>query len=577
MQLDHELISAEDRAHLQEFARRVASAREQFIAEWIVAWIEATPPRSDVDPQAYAQLITHIVETQATTQLEAMQQGDFQRIYVHQYEHHRLVARGQVGAGALMLSDLRDIHRLSRIAQAVFRRWIERVFAGDEARMVRVLLAQERLGAQMAQIVSEAHSEVGESHLRHVTARLRDALELSQRLASLTQALVQSLDTGPVLELAMQCAMQLLRTDGAAVMLPDADDTMLEIHSLTGADLERIQQRVRIADSAAGWVYRNNTALHWDRVRDPALMANIDRIQDNGVARAVMIVPLRMHGTPIGTMAVGSNRERSFTDSEAGVLQTLADYAAIAFTNARSHAALREAKEQAEAADRAKSEFIAAVSHEIRSPLNAMLGYVSILREEWPPELGSDLRHFLDRVDAVAQSTHRLTDDLLESARLETGKLKLEIGEVPVAPLMEEGVETLRVLVGERPIAIELELRDRALAAIADPHRVRQILVNLTTNAAKFTERGSVTLEAEGDADNGVILLRVRDTGIGISPNDLSHLFELFYRGGGEDVAAGAGIGLFLSRELARRMGGDIRAESELGVGTCFTLSLPAA
>lgn len=296
------------------------------------------------------------------------------------------------------------------------------------------------------------------------------------------------------------------------------------------------------------------------RMGNPIVVRWIHRLFAEDPARAVRVelAQERLGGT-LATLL-----SDAYSDEREGSLQA-----------ARER--LQRALGEAERANEAKSQFVAAVSHEIRSPLNSLLGYVQLMREETFGPVTDEQAATLVRLEAIAHSTLRLTDDLLEHSRIEAGKLPVRIETIPLEPLISELRDTGRLLVEGRALHFHVTVSSDATAVQADPDRLRQILMNLLGNAAKFTTAGSVRLTIARATQTAMIEFSVRDTGAGISAHDLPRIFDLFYRADQSSKVGGAGIGLFLSRELATLMGGQLAAESELGKGSTFTLSLPAA
>ena len=232
-----------------------------------------------------------------------------------------------------------------------------------------------------------------------------------------------------------------------------------------------------------------------------------------------------------------------------------------------------EAERRALAASQAKSQFLANMSHELRTPLNAITGYTQLVREELPPE-AADLDPDLGRVDDAAKHLLALIDDVLDLSRIEADQLHLTMDTVDLREVVDDAV----------PLVPEASTSDRALtiavpsmAVRADRDRLRQVLVNLLSNATKFTPSGEVTLGAERRGDR--VRLWVEDTGIGIAPDVLPHVFERFHQADGSYTRRheGTGLGLAICRELVERMGGSIAVESTVGSGSTFTVQLPAA
>jgi signal transduction histidine kinase len=575
MMLPYDTLTAEDRDLLQEFAQRMRPHRDAIVSEWVEAVARAfTPP--DADRGAYRQMLVHFVGLSLGSYIEYIGAGDFEAMYRFQYESNREGVRHQLGEGAMPLYNPREVHLTMRAAQPVVSRWIERLYAGDSDRVLRVHLAQERLGSQLALLLSEAYSDEREAQLREVSEHLRRTLTVAERLSTVGQAIVRSLDAEPVLDLALRTAIQLLHADGGGICVANRDGTGLQFRRMIGADQRDLGRIVDVGHSLNGWVYRMNRPARSFRVLPEADQLRVaEGLRARGVG-AALIVPLRGPHRPIGTLGISCHAKRRFSDEDEQVLQSLADYVAIALENARTHADMRDALRSAERANHAKSEFVAAVSHEVRAPLSAILGYVQFLREGAFGPLSPEQLETVARLETITQTTVRLTSDLLEHARIEAGRLPVSIEPVALPPLFDELRGTLGVLIGQRPIRFETQIASGAERVRADPVRLRQILTNLLTNAAKFTPQGTIALTAARTVPDQVAL-SVRDSGVGIHPQDLPRIFELFYRAEQHADVGGSGIGLFLSQQLARLMNGQLTVESQLGRGSAFTLTLPAA
>jgi signal transduction histidine kinase len=244
-------------------------------------------------------------------------------------------------------------------------------------------------------------------------------------------------------------------------------------------------------------------------------------------------------------------------------------------------AELRRATVQAERASTAKAEFVASMSHELRAPLNAVIGYSELLLEEAADEQDDQSIADLEKIHSAGHHLLKLVNEVLDLSKIEAGKMELALDEVSVGELLETLVERERARADAKGISLTLQLGDGVGTARWDPQRVGQAVSQILDNAVKFTAEGGVTVKARrvGDGLDAEIVIDVEDTGVGISPTMLPKLFEKFTVAHDSSASkyGDAGLGLSLSRSLCRLMGGEISVRSELGRGSCFKLRLPAA
>lgn len=234
---------------------------------------------------------------------------------------------------------------------------------------------------------------------------------------------------------------------------------------------------------------------------------------------------------------------------------------------------LETAKLIAETANRTKSEFLANMNHELRTPLTAIIGFYSVLLEKVFGSLNDKQEQYVKGINKCGYQQLNLINDLLDLAKIEAGREELDIVTLSVEPICQDCLVVIREQAIACGLDLLLEIAPDVIICNADERRLRQILLNLVSNAVKFTECGFVKLKVE--KKSGFINFAVIDTGIGIAPEDQEKLFQTFQQVGSDRQRQGTGLGLALSRNLARLHGGDITLESELGKGSNFTLLLP--
>jgi PAS domain S-box-containing protein len=237
---------------------------------------------------------------------------------------------------------------------------------------------------------------------------------------------------------------------------------------------------------------------------------------------------------------------------------------------------LLRARRDAEAANSAKSQFLASMSHELRTPLNAIIGYSEMLQEEVADLGQSQLTEDLAKIHTAGRHLLALINDILDLSKIEAGKMQLYVETFAIGPMLDDVITTVRPLVAKRENRLEVHRPDNLGTMDADLTKVRQILLNLLSNACKFTERGTIALGA--DRDGAHVVFTVCDTGIGMTADQMDRLFEAFAQAEASTTAkyGGTGLGLAITKRFANLMGGDVQVESAPGQGCCFTVRLPA-
>jgi signal transduction histidine kinase len=521
-------------------------------------------------------------------------------------ERQRLL--GVVAAALLAVPLLREGEAIG--ALYLLRQGDPEPFPAAEVALVETFADQAVIAIENARLFDE------------VQARTR---EVEQRNIQLTETLEHQRATSEILELISRAPVQLqLVLDGIierAATLCAATTTFiyfvegerLRVGAARGSIAGRIDQTfpLDLTTQAGVAILERRTTYHAGRVEE------IERVypsagtfmRQQGLSeRTGVAVPLVHGNTVIGALAATRPDRRGYSPAQIALVETFAAQAVIAIENARLFEEIQQKTRELEEANRHKSAFVANMSHELRTPLNAIIGYSEMLQEE-ADELGQEgMIADLGKVNAAGKHLLSLINNILDLSKIEAGKLDLYLEEFAVADLIRDVTAVAQPLVEKNGNTLVVEMDDHLGVMHADLTKVRQALFNLLSNAAKFTEDGTITLSVTGphppppspNAGGGgvmssladevspppalgegpgvrAITFTVTDTGIGLTEEQQSRLFQAFSQAEADTARrfGGTGLGLALSREFCRMMGGDITVESALGHGSRFTVWLP--
>jgi GAF domain-containing protein len=303
-----------------------------------------------------------------------------------------------------------------------------------------------------------------------------------------------------------------------------------------------------------------------------------EAIERSGGVRTLLGAPLMREGVPIGVFNLARVTVRPFTDKQIELVSTFADQAVIAIENVRLFDEIQDKSRQLELANRHKSQFLASMSHELRTPLNAIIGLTEMMVANATRFGTEKAAEPLKRVHRAGTHLLGLINQVLDLSKIEAGKLELNPESVNLASLIDEVVGTARQLAEQNKNRLVVEAQEKLGILTVDPMRLRQILLNLLSNACKFTKQGEVALRVQKVVDGrNWIEFAVADTGIGLTAEQQAKLFEEFTQADASTAQryGGTGLGLAITRKLARMMGGEVAVASEPGKGSVFTVRLP--
>ena len=420
--------------------------------------------------------------------------------------------------------------------------------------------------------------------LQERTAQLTRSVDEQRALAEVSQTVSSSLDLQEVLTTIVAHATRLAgagtvyeRADGTGAFVPRASYNM-------PADLLAtiLTWRPDFASTSVP-----GRAAQLGQAQQATDLESLGEVEDSPVVealrqagfRALIAVPLVREQRVVGMLVIRRKTPGEFPQAVVELLQTFANQSVLAIENARLFQQVQETSRELEAASQHKSQFLANMSHELRTPLNAIIGYSEMLQEE-VEDLGDEAYlPDLQRINAAGKHLLGLINDILDLSRIEAGRMDLDLTTFEIGPMVRDVEGIVLPLVEKNGNTLIASCPDDIGTMEADLTKVRQILFNLLSNAAKFTEQGTISLSVahEASGDGGSITFAVADTGIGMTEEQFSRLFEAFSQAEASTRGkyGGTGLGLAISRHFCRLMGGDLTVSSTYGQGSTFTVRLP--
>jgi len=463
-----------------------------------------------------------------------------------------------------------------------------RIGAGDLAHRIEVRTGDEL--EALGEEINRAAGKLEDSYARledKVAARTRElaqSIEELRALGEVSQAVSSSLDLQNVLSTIVTHAVRLAEADAGTIYTLDETSGTFVPRANFGLSEELIgalrDARIGAADTVVGHAASDLRAVQVANVDEVEMSPAVKALLRRAGFRALLAVPLLRDGRAVGALVVRRFAPGDFSASVVRLLETFGTQSVLAIHNARLFQEIQDKSRELEAASEHKSQFLANMSHELRTPMNAIIGVSEMLLED-ARDLGKpDDIEPLERILRAARHLLGLINEILDLSKIEAGKMELQLETFAVAPLVEEVGATVKPMAEKNGSRLDVRCAPGLGVMRADQVRIRQALLNLASNAVKFTERGAVTISAAREADGGRdwIVLRVADTGIGMTPEQTARLFQDFTQADASTTRkyGGTGLGLAISRRFCRMMGGDITVESTPGAGSTFTIRLPA-
>ena len=474
------------------------------------------------------------------------------------------VAGFRTTMGAPMLLDDRVVGALT-----VWRNEVS-PFDEREQAIVSAFAVQAAMAVSNVRLVQQLETRSSE---------LAKKVEELEALREFGEAVSSSLDVDSVLSTIVMHAVVLSQTDGGSIMEYSERDRCFLVRSVYRTDasvVERLRSvRIGLDDTLVGRAAKERRPIAVADLAGIDLDPHLQILFEAGW-RSVAAVPMLRGGTTVGSLIVRRRSTGEFPDETLELLETFASQSALALLNAQLYRELKDQSVELELASRHKSEFLASMSHELRTPLNAVLGFSEVLLEQMFGEINERQEEYLQDIHGSGQHLLELLNEILDLSKVEAGRMELEYSSFELRSLLTDAASMLRERAAAHGVELRVEVAEDIGAVDSDELRLKQVVLNLMTNAVKFTPDGGSVVVQAASVGSG-IEITVTDTGIGVAEADRERIFESFQQGGrGSSREEGTGLGLTLSRRIVELLGGRMWLESQVGVGSTFGFTLPA-
>jgi two-component system, NtrC family, sensor kinase len=442
-------------------------------------------------------------------------------------------------------------------------------FSDDEIALLKTFADQAVIAIENARLLSELQAR---------TQELTRSVEQLTALGDVGRAVSSSLDLDTVLTTIVGRAVQLSGTDGGTIFEYDEGTEEFVPRATLNADESQSAMlratRLRRGEGAVGQMAVTREPLQIpDIAAEGAYESRLRGALLEAGTRAILAIPLLHEERIVGGLVVTRRTPGAFTPEIVEILKTFATQSALAIQNARLFHEIERKSRQLEVASQHKSEFLANMSHELRTPLNAIIGFSEVLAERMFGDLNEKQEEYLKDIHASGQHLLSLINDILDLSKVEAGRMELADFHLPQA--IDNALVLVRERTRRRGITLEQSIDPRHGAIHGDERKIKQVLLNLLSNAIEFTPEGGRVGVRAAPVDQHVEVA-ISDTGVGIAPEDHEAVFEEFRQvGAAEKRAEGTGLGLALTRKFIELHGGGISVKSQVGAGSTFTFTLP--
>jgi signal transduction histidine kinase len=436
-------------------------------------------------------------------------------------------------------------------------------FAPEVIELLKTFATQSAVAIQNARLFNETN----------------EALDQQKAMAEVLAVISSSIaDTTPVFEKILESCQRVFAGRNVGINVV-GDDGKVHLGAYKGHGRDELEAHYPVPvsmESGSGAAILQRQVVHYpdcDAPDVPEYARRGGRIAGN---KSVLMAPMLWEGKGVGVVFVGRPVTGAFSEKEIALLKTFADQAAIAIQNAKLFREIQEKSAQLEVANKHKSDFLANMSHELRTPLNAIIGFSEAMMDRLFGDLNEKQADYLKDIHESGKHLLSLINDILDLSKIEAGRMELELSSFHLPSAISNAITLIRERAMRHGIALGVHIDERLGEFQADERKLKQVLLNLLSNAVKFTpDGGRVDVSAKLDTDK--VEISVKDTGVGISPEDQASLFEEFKQFGKDRSrkAEGTGLGLSLTKRLVELHGGQILVDSAVGHGSTFRVMLP--